>query len=217
MDVRLAIGLLVALVGCTHSPRRSVSPAESPCRHAETPTLKASGTNAWLKSNSFQTEGEGQLSVSYYPSGSVMSRGGFHDGRRNGSWASYYENGARVAEGFYRDDQPVGHWKTWYDNGINESEGDYVRGESAGLWIYWHKNGRWDRMGAYCGQRLVPPRNVSVPAESGWWTYWYENGQKRMEGSFVRGEKVGLWSEWAETGQLRSRKDFGPNDRPERP
>lgn len=144
----------------------------------------------------------------YYKSGAIMMSGAFRAGQREGVWTSFYENGRKLGSGPYHNDQLQGRWVTWYEDGTLKSEGSYHDGEESGLWSFWYPNGKLEKKGQYFGRRVVPPKNVSVPAELGLWTYWYDNGLKRIEGKFCAGERVGLWTEWSEDGSVSAQTQF---------
>jgi len=42
----------------------------------------------------------------------------------------------------------------------------------------------------------------------GIWTEWYDNGQKKSEGEYLLGMRVGLWTEWHDNGQKATETEY---------
>lgn len=42
----------------------------------------------------------------------------------------------------------------------------------------------------------------------GIWTEWYDNGQKKSEGEYLLGMRVGLWTEWHANGQKAAETEY---------
>jgi len=56
------------------------------------------------------------------------------------------------------------------------------------------------------GMQLLTQEIGLLP--DGVWTEWYESGQKKSEGEYVLGKRVGVWTEWHANGQKASETEY---------
>ena len=77
----------------------------------------------------------------YFPNGSKMIEGQYHDGKQAGEWTTWYQNGQRSAIDQFHDGLQNGLHLSWYDNGQPAAQGIYVKGKREGTWKRWDPNG----------------------------------------------------------------------------
>ena len=140
----------------------------------------------------------------------------------------YYPNGNKMLEDTYirrsRDDVLIleGLSTYWYDNGNKKLQGSYKNNLRDGIWILWDENGvikytqTYKDGGIYDGpwkEYEVSYSNVRYIVKKGFykegkkhnkWVYWYKGTkQKKSEGSYSYGLRVGLWKGWYESGEKK--------------
>ena len=59
----------------------------------------------------------------YFPNGSKMIEGQYHDGKQAGEWTTWYQNGQRSAIDQFHDGLQDGLHLSWYDNGQPAAQG----------------------------------------------------------------------------------------------
>jgi len=77
----------------------------------------------------------------YFPNGSKMIEGNYHDGKQVGEWTTWYQNGQRSAIDQFQEGLQEGPHLSWYDNGQPAAQGTYVKGKREGTWKRWDSNG----------------------------------------------------------------------------
>jgi len=77
----------------------------------------------------------------YFPNGSKMIEGNYHDGKQVGEWTTWYQNGQRSAIDQFQAGLQDGLHLSWYDNGQPAAQGNYVNGQREGIWKRWDPNG----------------------------------------------------------------------------
>jgi hypothetical protein len=77
----------------------------------------------------------------YYPNGSTMIEGQYHDGKQIGEWKTWFQNGQQSAIDHYTGGVQDGPHSAWYDNGQPAAQGNYVNGKREGIWKRWDPNG----------------------------------------------------------------------------
>ena len=66
--------------------------------------------------------------ILYYPSGELLAKGNYVNGKEEGEWISYFENGEIFTKGFYKNGKRQGLWIWYYDNGKIRMEETYKDG-----------------------------------------------------------------------------------------
>lgn len=67
--------------------------------------------------------------------------GSYAYGDKVGEWKHFHTNGELIFKGSYIQDRPEGKHKWWYANGKTKEEGSYAYGEKDGLWKKYDENG----------------------------------------------------------------------------
>jgi TPR repeat protein/antitoxin component YwqK of YwqJK toxin-antitoxin module len=146
--------------------------------------------------------------ISCHDDGTLWEMGNYYNGKPEGPWVRYFKDGSidKKFAGNYKsgklqspvvasvkDSQKInkhnngkkeGFWLTTYSNGNVKSNGNYKNGKPNGLWLYYHDNGQLDEIVTYKKDKKEPLR-VS--------TEIIEPAQKKENGHFENGEKVGEW------------------------
>ena len=107
-------------------------------------------------------------SVEYDSLGTVIAKGEYVDGFREGEW--FFEVGDHREEGKFFEGQRTGEWKhTYADIDQVQFEGSYDNGQENGMHIYYYPNGQVKRRGRY----IYGNRN-------GLWEFFLENGLRYL-------------------------------------
>ena len=86
-------------------------------------------------------------SVEYEKDGSVITKGTYLDGLKDGPWL--YHVGGHTEQGSYRNGERDGVWVSSYDSGKKYFTGSYVAGEPNGKQRWYWPNGRLKLQGNY--------------------------------------------------------------------
>ncbi len=118
-----------------------------------------------LRSETFENGVEEGILTEYAENGSVISKGLFAGGLKEGFWI--YEMGAYKETGAYKEDLKEGIWKHSYtDNGKTRFEGAFKMGNAAGRHKYYYPSGNLKCDGLYVGGM-----------KNGDWNYYNEAGE----------------------------------------
>jgi len=86
----------------------------------------------------------------------------------------------------------------YYENGNLRVEGEFNEsGKKDGKWVYFYEDGKkWSE--GYFYEGLNHKKR----------TTWHENGVKHYEGTYDKGERVGIWKFYNEQGALTKEIDY---------
>lgn len=70
----------------------------------------------------------------YYEMNDHIEKGKYVYGTKNGLWEHFHINGEKVFEGKFIEDRPEGRHRWWYPNGKIRMEGNFSYGEKDGIW-----------------------------------------------------------------------------------
>ncbi|MFN4233424.1 MAG: toxin-antitoxin system YwqK family antitoxin [Bacteroidia bacterium] len=129
------------------------------------------------------------LMIEYSDSGTVITKGEFLDGEKEGFW--FYEMGDHREEGNYKSGKMEGIWKFYYDNGKLSFEGNFIDDLPDGKHKYYWPNGKLKEEGKF----------IMGNKDGEWKSYtedgylylviYYKNGQElKYDGVKVKPEKV---------------------------
>jgi len=119
---------------------------------------------------------EDGLSIEYNSEGSVLEKGEYIDGLKNGPWL-YHVNDHKE-EVYFIDGEPTGDWLFTHENGNKLFKGSYLSGIPIGKHKYWYANGNSKEEGKY-----------QSGEKEGNWKYYDEVGALLMVINFKSGEK----------------------------
>ena len=138
------------------------------------------------------------------------------DGTRHGPYTAFATSapGTVLQRGRYEHGVRQGTWVLRDLGGQGQRKGPYSRGAQHGVWESRHPNGRVAWRGRFeCGQRvgtfrwwypdgglLQEGRLVKNLPEGTWREYW-SGGALKAEGTWRAGVKVGTWSFWDRQGK----------------
>lgn len=139
---------------------------------------------------------------SFFPStGSLLSKGNFKNGEREGVWEWYFPNGKIYYKSGYSSERKRQVWietnllgnehgihERYYPNGRLEERGKYDFGLKTGYWEKFYKNGNFEHDGNYESDKKI-----------GKWLYLYPDGKKEAE------------EEFSESGKLIYRNTYFPD------
>jgi antitoxin component YwqK of YwqJK toxin-antitoxin module len=126
--------------------------------------------------NFFDGYEQGEL-IEYAADTTIMLKGAYVDGRKEGSWIERVHG--YLTEGEYLDDVREGYWKSYYPNDNLYSEGNYIDDFPDGVHIWYHENGKVKRKGTY-----------RMGLRQGEWKYFNEEGKLYLTVEFDRGVEV---------------------------
>jgi uncharacterized protein len=124
----------------------------------------------------FEDINQGEM-IEYASDSSIMVRGNFVDGRKEGVWIENI-NGFKT-EGEYLDDVREGNWKTFYPNGNPYSEGKYIDDYADGIHIFYFENGN-----------IMERGNFTMGLKNGEWRYFDEDGKLFIIVEYSQGVEI---------------------------
>jgi antitoxin component YwqK of YwqJK toxin-antitoxin module len=77
----------------------------------------------------------------YYPTGELLGKRRFEEGKLNGPAIDYYKNGMLKVISAFRNDSVVGEYKTYHDQGVVEAWCKYENGGINGVLYMFYNNG----------------------------------------------------------------------------
>ncbi len=155
--------------------------------------------------------------ISYFENGNVHQRGVLIDGKLEGTWKTYYPSGELIAIDTYKNGIKHGICTSyWHPTALDELGGDYKDGpnydpktDSYIHEIYNYNEGIMDGLQIVYGNDGT--KSMTLYAEKlkdGTFLNYYKTGEKREEGQYLRGRKVGEWKTYFTSGKLRSERTF---------
>jgi antitoxin component YwqK of YwqJK toxin-antitoxin module len=137
--------------------------------------------------------------------------GNYRDGLEDGTWRYWYSNGGKRAEGSYRLGKRVGRWEELSRTGT-PGGGEYVDGVKTGEWTEWDFDFLFWLMRALEAMRgggaaLESPESKAHGSydeegeKNGLWTVHYATGDRKEEGNYEHGLRVGRWQVWSSAGE----------------
>ena len=119
----------------------------------------------------------------------IIRKGTYKNGIRDGVWTKYDENGNKISEIGYYGDAMTGVYKLHYENGNLQVDGEMREDVKTGYWKYFYDSGQLHEEGRWRHGKRVET-----------WKTYYPNGQKASEGDYEEGEKEAGWQYWDERG-----------------
>jgi len=172
----------------------------------------------------------GKVIAAYTYENGVLTGEGIIDDQmqKNGEWKSYYPGGTLQSKGEYRNGKRVGPWFFYYKEGTVQQQGNYNdRGNYEGEWKWFYETGALLRVEHFIDgreeglmQEFDPEGNIVVSGtysdglQEGEWEY--NTGDSRQIGSYRSGMRFGTWKVIANDGTLLFKGDFiddNPNGR----
>ncbi len=122
----------------------------------------------------------------YYASGDLMREESYFNGLPDGITTEYDEEGNIITRGEYIEGKESGEW--YYRSGDSEIKGTYADGMRNGLWEY-----RDIRQLSGSADILRFKGRYIEDNPHGEHTYYWDNGNRKEEGTYEMGKKVGEW------------------------
>lgn len=145
---------------------------------------KPHGDWVWYYSNGevWREEGfwkglEDGMAVEYSDTGTVISKGEYINGKKEGIW--FYEMGDHWEEGEYIEGRRNGEWVWEYGNGKTKFKGTFINGDPHGRHIYYYSNGQVKREEYY-----------ELGFEEGTWKSYDELGNLIITSQYDGGREV---------------------------
>jgi len=114
------------------------------------------------------------IAIEYSDTGTVVAKGEYLTGEREGAWI--IDVGNHREEGEYRIGMRNGIWKYFYRNEKIKFEGKYVDGMEEGIHNYYYPSGQLKQSGRY-----------KFGEKEGDWVEWNEDGTLKMTVTYQRG------------------------------
>lgn len=131
----------------------------------------------WREEEFILGEEEGP-SVEYSDSGSVIAKGSYIEGLRDGEW--FFVVNDHKEEGKFFEGQQIGNWKHYYlENNQLRFEGGYENGLETGLHTFYFFDGSVKRRGTYLGGE-----------KDGIWEYYNEEKELTVTIEYESGREV---------------------------
>ncbi|MDX1348738.1 MAG: hypothetical protein R3279_00750 [Putridiphycobacter sp.] len=155
----------------------------------------------------------------FYPSGKVLSKGAYENGKKNGVWTYYFENGKIQQKGKYKDGIYDGQWIWYYETGAVRAQEFYRKGKLEGTIVEYDEAGNELTKGEYYvglreGDWFYHVENskevgsYTLGLKNGIWKAYYQNGVLAFEGEFDEGQPKGKHKYYHENGVLKSKGKY---------
>ena len=105
------------------------------------------------------------FAVAYFPDGTLESRLGYWEGKKEGHAQKWYINGQLRYEAFYIANRLEGKARAWTSKGILVKEANYVEGYTHGVQKHWYDEGEPFKV-----------MNYNMGQEEGLQSAWRKNG-----------------------------------------
>lgn len=128
----------------------------------------------------------------YYENGKILREENYYLGLLDGLMAEYSEQGKLIAQGDFIEGLEEGDW--FYEVGDVRIEGSYAEGKRTGTWKIWQLKGLGKERTLIFEGRFIEDN------PHGKHTYYWDNGNKRDEGQYLMGLKVGDWVSYTYEG-----------------
>jgi len=139
--------------------------------------------------------------VSNDPTGQLIQRGSFKDGKKIGLWQSWHGNGKKRSESPYVDNLLHGTEYKWFSNEQLESEDTYVGGVRSGKYVAYYETGQ---------KKFEFSFNMGL--KTGTYTYYHPNGQKWEQGKYVNDLHQGVWWVWDANGNKTNKRVYNKDE-----
>lgn len=151
----------------------------------------------------------------FYPSGKILAKGVYENGKKNGTWTYYYENGKTQQTGKYTDGIYSGQWFWYYPNGAIRAQEFYRKGKLEGTIVEYDEAGNELTRGEYYSglregewfyhvEKSKEIGAYTLGLKNGKWLSYYQNGTLAFEGEFDEGQPKGKHKYYHENGVLKS-------------
>ncbi|MEQ8323681.1 MAG: hypothetical protein RH916_03285 [Vicingaceae bacterium] len=141
--------------------------------------------------------------VWFYPNGELWREESFWRGREDGQAVEYSDSGSVITKGEYIDGRKEGFW--FYVMGDHREEGNYIEGNKSEEWIYYFPNGKINFRGSYLngdpnGKHIYYYPNGKIKKEEyyelglqeGTWRTYDEEGNLLLTSLWEGGKEVRL-------------------------
>ncbi len=125
----------------------------------------------------------------------LMTEGGFVNGRKSGEWKTYYPSGKVASAGRYENDDTVGQWQYYFENGTVSSSGEYRGGLKQGYWNSFTPD----------GFRLSETEYAEGKGE---YREYYKNGKLKVKGRVAGGKREGMWEYYFDDGRIEGKCEY---------
>ena len=75
----------------------------------------------------------------FWPSGQILRRGAFKDGKKDGIWEKYRNTGSLVKKVAWLNNNQHGIYEDYWPNGNIQRKGQYENGKDVGVWIIFNQ------------------------------------------------------------------------------
>lgn len=145
------------------------------------------------------------LEMLYFNDSTILAKGEYLRGRRNGNWSTFYPSGKIRTFGYITDSSFYGKWKFYYPNGVQKAKGKFKLTpddkdstllvlKMSGKWKFWNENG------VLISKSYYSPYRVSQTSKYKKYKEKYESGQTKITGEYYKGAKIGTWTYYYENG-----------------
>lgn len=153
--------------------------------------------------------------------GYKKEEGYFKNGRLEGKLIRWGKENKKSEEIEFLAGQRNGSYFSWYPNGVVQIEGQYINDYKSGIWKYYdqegkiistiemknnQKNGKVENF--YGNGKLEFNGNYKDDKQEGAWIFFRKDGSIQMEGSFLKGKKVGKWIEYDSANKPLNEKNY---------
>ena len=176
-------------------------------------------TNGNLQRYGELTDGKANNMWEYFTNaGEKSAEYMFKDDKKNGTYKKFYSNGKLREEGNYLEDSLDGEGRMYYMNGNLKSVGNYINHKYEGEWrtyyvnsnprgIYNYREDAFD--GEYTtfaidGKSMLTKLNYKKGELDGKQESFFLNGNKKEEGEFSSGKKIGSHKDYFSNGVLKN-------------
>lgn len=144
----------------------------------------------------------------YFNDSTVLAKGKFLKGNRNGNWSVFYPTGIIKTFGYITDSSFYGKWKFYYPNGVQKAKGKFkftaddkdsslLVLKMSGKWKFWNENG------VLISKSYYSPYRINETSKYGKYKEKYASGQTKITGEYYKGAKIGTWTHYYENGRKR--------------
>lgn len=129
------------------------------------------------REESFWKGKEDGTAIEYSDTGTVVSKGDYIDGRKDGPW--FYQMNDHKEEGNYVEGRRDGQWVYTYENGKTNFKGSFINGDPNGKHLYYYPSGRLKREEYY-----------ELGYEEGTWKSYDQEGNLMLTSQWEGGREV---------------------------
>ncbi len=170
-----------------------------------------------LELNEYQlVESNKEILTLFYTDSTIMARGKFLKGKRNGNWSSFSSSGTIQTFGYITDSSFTGKWFFYHENGARKAKGKFTllpcALDSTQLVLY--KKGKWkfwNESGQLIFKSFFSPTLSNNKHQYGRYIERYDSGKRKIVGEYYKGSKIGNWTYFYENGVKRKTEFYQYN------